>query len=238
MIVDQDFIDQYTKLLIMQYYDKPKAKAEIEGVAGEFSKVYGFFSAFMNEFDLDDATGDRLDIIGNIVGFNRIVPNSLAKYFFGFDGDSTAKGFDDLFSIVDSAPLKDLFALDYTDTQLSDNDYRTFIRAKIAKNIVKAYMVSDGQDSIQDITPLIFGDMAYVLDNYNMSMTLYLPFNFDSDILKVAQESGLIPHAQGVGYKYVSGKFDSFGFESDPNALGFGDLSDDLVGGSFAEIYS
>jgi hypothetical protein len=205
MIVDQDFIDQYTKLLIMQYYDKPKAKAEIEGVAGEFSKVYGFFSAFMNEFDLDDATGNRLDIIGRIVGVNRIIPNSLTKHFFGFVDNPAAKGFGDLFSIVDSAPFKDLFEFDYTDTQLSNNNYRTFIRAKIAKNVVKAYVISDGHDSIQDVITLLFGDTAYVIDNYNMTMTLHLPSNFDSDILAGIQESGLIPSAQGVSYNYVSG---------------------------------
>jgi hypothetical protein len=191
-----------------------------------------------SEFDIDNATGHRLDIIGNIVGIKRVVPFSLAKLFFGFDGDSTARGFDDLFQPVSSAPLKDLFEPDYTDTQLNDNDYRFFIKAKIAKNTVSAFMVSGQRISIQDVIQQLFDGKAYVLDNMNMRLALVLPFGFDTAVLSLVNALDLLPAGQGVGYGlFIASDVDGFGFSDDANALGFGDLSNLTMGGSLSELY-
>jgi hypothetical protein len=238
MAIDQDFIDQYTTLLIIQYWSQPKAKATVEAYAGEFSRIFDFFDAFPDEFDVDLATGDRLDLIGKIIGFPRIVPNSLEKKFFGFDGDASARSFADLFdSTVESAPFRDLFSPIYTDTQLNDNDYRIFIKSKIAKNSTSAFLTSDDRISIQDVIQTIFDGQAYVTDNQDMTLTLHLPFGFDTNILTLIQETDLLPSGHGVGYKFILfGSFDSFGFADDPNAKGFGDLTDSSLGGSFAEL--
>jgi hypothetical protein len=83
MAIDQSFIDEYHNLLILQYSDKPKAKAEISTIAGQFSRVYGFLYSFYDSFDLDKATGNQLDIIGAIVGLSRIVPLIIPKNYVG-----------------------------------------------------------------------------------------------------------------------------------------------------------
>ena len=84
MAIDQDFIDEYVALLIMQYSDSPNAVAEIELLMRTWSKVYDFFISFFDEFDLDQAYGDRLDIIGKLVGVSRIVTDGIEKKYFGF----------------------------------------------------------------------------------------------------------------------------------------------------------
>ena len=62
------FTDEYTQLLIQQYFDRPNAKAEIDLYASEAELIFNFFNAFRTEFDLDTADGDRLDKIGKLVG--------------------------------------------------------------------------------------------------------------------------------------------------------------------------
>jgi len=66
------FESEYINLLIKQYWEKPKAAAEIEMKAGMWRRTFEWIDSFSEEFDLDNATGDRLDIIGRIVGIGRI----------------------------------------------------------------------------------------------------------------------------------------------------------------------
>lgn len=239
MAVDQEFVDQYTDLLIKQYWDQPKARQTVEALASEYSKVFDFYDAFKDEFDLDKATGDRLDIIGKIVGIQRNIPLVLQKIQFGFEGDATARGFDDLYQSVNSAPFNDIFEPDYTATQLNDDDYRFFIKAKISKNITSSFMVSDDRVTLQEVIFAVFDGQAYIVDKQDMSLILYVPYDLNPDVLRIVQALDLLPSPQGVGYKiFIAGQTDSFGFEDDPNAKGFGDLFDPNAGGSFAEFYN
>jgi len=59
-----NFESEYVNLLIKQYWEKPKAYAEIGMKAGAWRKTFEWIDSFSEEFDLDSATGDRLDIIG------------------------------------------------------------------------------------------------------------------------------------------------------------------------------
>lgn len=225
MAIDQDFIDQYKDLLIIQYSDKEKAIAEIELLSGTWSKVFDFFNSFFDEFDLDQAYGHRLDLIGKIVGVNRIVPEGVVKKYFGFSGIANALTFGE-------GSLFDLFRDSiYTETQLNDEQYRFFIRAKIAKNITSAYMVSDDRVSLQDTIQVLFSNAAFVTDNKDMTLTIYVDETFRSEDLLLLNQLDLIPTPQGVGYKFVmSYAVDgTFGFSSNPNAKTFGD-------GKFAKL--
>ena len=157
------FESEYVNLLIKQYWEKPKANAEIEMKAGAWRKTFDWIDSFSDEFDLDQATGDRLDIIGRIVGIGRNIPYSIPKIAFGFDENPNARGFDDLFSPLDDrAPFQDLFESASTELVLDNNAYRQFIRAKIAKNTFGPYLSGNDFLSIQDAVINIFGGLAYV----------------------------------------------------------------------------
>jgi hypothetical protein len=192
------FESEYKDLLIKQYWEKPKAAAEIELQATTWKKVYEFLQSFETEFDLDEAYGDRLDIIGRIVGISRILP---------------------------------------TDTLLDDDDYRFFIRAKIARNTGSPYLVDEQGESIQSVIQFLFDGGAFVIDNKNMTLTLYVSPDYDVSKLSVIAELGLLPKPQGVRYNFVQivvGDF--FGFADNPEAFGFGDKFDpEIIGGVFAE---
>ena len=195
------FESEYVNLLIKQYWEKPKAAAEIEMKASSWRRSFDWLSSFENEFDLDNATGDRLDIIGRIVGIGRAIPYAVPKIAFGFDENPNSRGFDDLFSPLDDrAPFQDLFESASTELALDDNAYRQFIRAKIAKNTFGPYLSGNDFLSIQDAVINIFGGLAYVTDNYDMTLTLHVSSVFNSVTLDSILKMSLIPKPQGVRY--------------------------------------
>jgi hypothetical protein len=195
------FESDYVNLLIKQYWEKPKAAAEIEMMAGTWRKTFEWIDSFSDEFDLDNATGDRLDIIGRIVGIGRNIPYSIPKIAFGFDENPNSRGFDDLFlPLDDRAPFQDLFESASTELVLDDNAYRQFIRAKIAKNTFGPYISGNDFLSIQDAVINIFGGLAYVTDNYDMTLTLHVSAVFNSTTLDAILKMSLIPKPQGVRY--------------------------------------
>ena len=198
------FESEYVNLLIKQYWEKPKANAEIAMTASIWRKTFDWISSFRDMFDLDIATGDRLDIIGRIVGISRAIPYSIPKIAFGFDENPNARGFDDLFSpLVDRAPFQDLFEAASTELVLDDNGFRQFIRAKIFKNTANAYLLSDDSLSIQDAVVKIFGGLAYVTDNYDMTLTLHVSPVFNVTTLDAIVNMSLLPKPQGVRYIIV-----------------------------------
>jgi hypothetical protein len=198
------FESEYVNLLIKQYWEKPKAAAEIAMKAGMWRRTFEWIDSFSDEFDLDNATGDRLDIIGRIVGMGRNIPYSIPKIAFGFDENPNSRGFDDKFTpLVDRAPFQDKFELAYTALQIDDNIYRQFIRAKIAKNTFGPYLSDDNSLSIQQAVINIFDGLAFVTDNYDMTMTLHVSPTFNSATLDAIVALSLIPRPQGVRYIIV-----------------------------------
>ena len=232
------FESEYRDLIIKQYWDKPKARAEIEFKASLYNRVYEFIKSFPVEFDLDNAYGDRLNIIGKIVGASRIVPLAIPKIAFGFSRNPNSRGFDSKFqAVANTAPFSSKFAPNYSDLVLDDNGYRLFIRAKIAKNFGSPYLVDANGISIQDAINTLFEGAAYVVDNYDMSMNLYVSPEYDVNFLKGILSLNLLPKPQGVRYAKVSQAYvdDSFGFSNNPKTKGFGSkFNPSRIGGKFS----
>lgn len=65
------FTDNYVNLLIKQYWEKPNAAAEIAAQAVTWETIRDVLLEFGDVFDLDQAVGDQLDIIGKIIGLPR-----------------------------------------------------------------------------------------------------------------------------------------------------------------------
>lgn len=59
----------YSNLLIMQYHNKPKAKATIETTVGLLPD--DLIMEVINGFDIETAVGKQLDILGEYVGVDR-----------------------------------------------------------------------------------------------------------------------------------------------------------------------
>lgn len=237
------YVTDYRNLLIKQYWEKTKARAEIDLKAGQWEKTYNWLASFIDEFDLDTAYGDRLDIIGKIVGINRIVPLVVAKIAFGFDENPNARGFDDKFTLIsNTAPFANKFEPQYTSLELADNEYRLFIKARIAKNIGSPYMADDSGLSMQGAVNTLFNGFAYIVDNFDMTLSLYVSPQFDIEQLRAIINLNLLPKPQGVRYREIVSAWpdESFGFADNPGSQPFADKFDltNQPGGYFAERLS
>lgn len=184
------FKSEYKDLLLKQYWGKPNAGAEVELLMESWQRTFEFLASFPAAFDIDSATGDRLDIIGRMVQLERKYP--------------------------------------FVPVLSDDEEYRFFLKAKIAKNTGSAYMVSDQYTSIQEVIELAFEGDAYVVDNQDMTLSLYVDLDFDLNRLQTIVDLGLLPKPQGVRYdKFIQSDIgDTFGFASNPNSQGFASKSD------------
>ncbi|MDF1593736.1 MAG: DUF2612 domain-containing protein [Desulfobacterales bacterium] len=235
-----DFKQSYIDLLIKQYWQQDNAPAEIRLQAGTWEKSVDWLRSFLTEFDLDNATGDRLDIIGRIIGLKRLVPFIVPKIAFGFDENPNARGFDDKFlTLADRAPFADKFERQYTSLQLDDTVFRFFIRAKISKNSGSPYLVDDEGLAIQRVVNVLFGGSAYALDNQDMTLSLYVSPAYNLDNLRAIIRLDLLPKPHGVDWEHIiqAGPGETFGFADNPDSLPFADKFDlaNQPGGRFAE---
>ncbi len=224
----------YKNLLIKQYFDKPNARAEIDILDKSFTELYNLFLSFDKEYDLDFARGQQLDKLGKIVGISRIVPKSLPKIYFGFDENPNALGFSDKFNpTVKSAPFFDKESELFTATELNDNDFRFFIKAKVALNYCSAVMASDDRISMQEVIQKAFNEQAYIVDNKDMTLTLFISPLFDLDKLELVKVLNLLPKPQAVRYDIIiqADAGLTFGFTDNPNSKGFADRFDPFYGG-------
>ena len=231
-------IDETVNLLIKQYWEKPKAKAEIELQASSWETTRVFLESLDQAFDLDSAIGAQLDVLGRIVGISRSVPDVIPKVYFGFSINPVDEGFSSKFDPNRiGGPFFSKFSTGFTDLQLDDNDYRFFIRVKAALNRAAGYLSSDQYISIQDVILAAFEGSAYVVDNLDMTLTLYVSGVVSLERLALVQALNLLPKPQGVRYKVIIQAEPglTFGFSINPDSKGFASKFDPLrVGGFFA----
>jgi len=228
----------YSGLLIKQYWRLPRSSAEIEMKSAMWETIIDGLRSIGNAFDIDASSGDRLDIIGRIVGMPRRLPSIIAKVAFGFADNPNDKGFADKFNTLDfSAPFQDKFEPTRTDLELDDTAYRFFIKVKVAYNNGSAYMVSDSEISIQEVISTIFKGEAYVVDAFTMALSLYVSPAYSSELLLAVQRLGLLPRPQGVRFDRIIQAMPggTLGFSDSPSARGFSDKFDpQATGGIFA----
>lgn len=233
--MNDDIVYRYTLMLIKQYWEKPKAKAEIKAMLAHWQIIADFIRNPAN-FDLDSVTGYRLDVIGRIVGLPRSAPEVLAKVFFGFKGHLNSAGFSSKSNTAYSgAPFFSKFSPAYGPYQLGDNEYRRFLRVKIARNAAAATIASEDRLSLQDVIQAAFNGRAYVTDRQDMTLALNVSPQVSMDELRLTVRLGLLPKPAGVRYEYfyqvTPGM--TFGFSRNPEAKGFASKFNTAYQGGF-----
>lgn len=214
--MSSEFIAYYQSLIILQYANKDKAVAEIGAIIQQFESAYDLLSIFIQAFDVDTATGDRLDKIGGIVGRSRTVENLIEKRYFGFEQNPSSLGFGE-------GPFFTLDSARYTAGELDDPQYRVFIKAKIAKNITSCYPFSDDRVGMVETYLTLFDEKAIPIDNKDMTMSLLIDPSYPLENLRLLAEEDLLPTPQGVGLDfYYDVPTNFFGFSNNPQSNGFG----------------
>lgn len=233
--MSDDIIKRYTLMLIKQYWEKKKARSEIQSMLRHWQIIADFIRNPAN-FDLDRVTGYRLDVIGRIVGLPRSVPEALAKVFFGFQEHLNSEGFGSKSNAAyTGAPFYSKFAPAYGPYQLGDNEYRRFLRVKIARNAAASTIASDDRVSLQDVIQAAFNGRAYVTDRQDMTLALNISPQVSVDELRLIVRLGLLPKPAGVRYDYfyqvTPGM--TFGFSRNPASSGFASKFNTAYQGGF-----
>lgn len=118
------------------FKDKPIFDKYVQLMLNGFISTQEATKQLMQLRSLDVATGKNLDIIGDIVGQERILVDTGLYIYFGVNEDSTAGG---LGTVTDNSKGYPLYSTTNESTSdyryIDDETYRLFIRSKILKNI-------------------------------------------------------------------------------------------------------
>jgi hypothetical protein len=231
--------NEYILYLIKQYFEKPKANADIRNLLVDWQNQANFVETFGENFDIDNCRGTVLDLIGRIVGLDRQVNDIIPIVFFGFSNNANARSFTSF-----SGPVRPsaTFFREGQPTlsayQLQDNEYRRFLKIKIAKNICSPYLVSDNKISLQQVIFDAFGGLAYVTDRKNHTLNLYISDEISDAEANLILKLDILPRPITFSYNLFRGVLgQSFGFSNNPDALGFSSISNpSRVGGTFARV--
>ena len=183
----------------------PVFDAFLQLLTVEMQTLQKTFQDLMQLRSLDTATGAQLDVIGRIVGQERVLLSADLYEFFGFQGALKAGSYGNLTDPTIGAKWWSLGKPLGGNVQLDDGTYRTFIRAKILKNTT----ASTSEDFIKAIN-LIFGTESTLAieDTSTEPATVMVLFNrplsdFEKALLYYVDDSGgypsrLIPKTVGV----------------------------------------
>ena len=199
-------------MLIWQYRGKPKAVATIETLTNEASTVFKSAVALGDMLNIETATGWALDLVGMHVGMSRRVENYVPRSYFGWGEGENIFGWG-------VGKWYEPGSATHDTTLLDDDDFRFMIKAKILKN----YQAGD-LDSIIESVRFLFGETANVKDNYDMSMTIYIPVSLLNNF-KIYAIKNMDILVRPVGVQYIYFAHDDkrpFGWGNVPNIYGWG----------------
>lgn len=230
-------LEYYSNLLVIQYNSKEKAKATIELLVNTIL-ADGLVFDTRDAFNLDDAVGVQLDIIGKWVGVDRFYSDeSFGDSVFGFAdahnvGSVSANitGFDDAAAPDKTGVFTDAEGVISNGVALTDDNYRIIIKFKIAQN-----NIDHSNKSIDDALFETFGTELFAKDNYDMTMS-YLIVGLDEVLINALVQKDLLLRPMAVGVDVVVLKNKVFSFADATNTgsiggyqVGFNDATAGLI---------
>lgn len=217
-------IEYYTDLLIIQYNQKPKARATIQ-LYVENLLASGVLLDVLNGYDIETAVGKQLDVLGKYVGVDRFFLESDIINYFAFtdyeepDPDSETKyGFStyatyDGFSANGWLTYSDIVLQKNT---LDDADFRTVIKLAIIQN-TSNHSVGD----IDTRIAALFGSDVHAEAKNSVPMVMWYFIRLsNSPLMQAILYKKLLPKPMGVRLQYVqqpTGNIFAFARYSNPN---------------------
>lgn len=180
-------LTDYTPLITNEYSDKPRFVATVALLTSAASAAAEVSASLTTAFSVDDAVGVQLDAVGLWVGVSRrqIVP--IADAFFTWDDADLG---------WNRANWKGPYEATEGITVLDDDTYRAVIKAKIGSNYW------DGSDlALNDIGQSAFAELGvhcFVLDNLDMSTTVYILGNPTQALIELIKRGVAPPKTAGV----------------------------------------
>lgn len=230
----QQLVNYYVGLLIIQYRNKPKAQETIFFLASEFL-CSAILLDIRDGYNLDDAVGVQLDVIGKYAGIDRYYRElTLIDYFSmpSYTDEPTSPpqyGFETYATFATDNDLNGTLAygdIVSSNNQLLDSFFRTIIRLKILQNTS-----NHSDESIDAGIWTIFGASVRPEESGVMKMAYFITSD-TTPLINAAIYKKVLPRPMGVAALLVEdvtgdmfGFTDYSGFES-PYAYGFSTYAD------------
>ena len=235
--MNEQLIEYYINLLIIQYYDKPKARAYIESVITGLM-IYDIAIMVRDGFNIDTAIGAQLDILAKYIGAERTVTGvSFDRDYFGYElYDSVSFTF---FGYADytSATIPDEQFREYIEENrslfdLNDEELRLMLKLKIIKNTDVGSM-----KVIDDLLTEYFGLDILFWERYPMKIS-YIFKEEIRRLVTIAQAEDLLPKPAAVGISVAFTKdtnhifsYKKYGMLAPDFAVGYSKYGESITGG-------
>jgi hypothetical protein len=118
-------LDDYLGKIINEH-QKPKFLAEMAALLEPFVLMQQFLEGMYEDFDLDEAVGVQLDVLGMLIGISRNVGAPVTNNWFMLDHGSTHG--------LDNGYWKSPYKTEYYTTVLADEPFRKLLRSRILSN--------------------------------------------------------------------------------------------------------
>lgn len=220
-----NIVEYYKNLLILQYNQKEKARAEI-GLHITTLLANDIISKVQDGYNIDTAVGIQLDVLGKYIGVNR----------FYSQADEIVGNFFSLTNYADYLTDNEVGMTDYADyatdsgefviyddlsssVRLNDEDYRFILKMRIVQN-----NSDHSNKSIDDGLYTFFENGVILSDLQNMSMVYFADSgSFNQAVIAFAK--GVLPRPMGVNLNGLIEKDKKlFGF-TNYNQTTYGTLS-------------
>ncbi len=187
-------VDQYVDRLILQYRDKPRARATI-AILLKQAVADALADSLATCFNLATAVGPQLDIVGKYIGVPRNVGPAGSTDFYGFQnygGTGNTIGFRNYPGTTNLTGVWETYTDgDGPDTDLNDIEYRLVLQLKVILN------ANDGTNaSIMAYLNQFFPGQVAMVDNQDMTVTYTVSPDVPIDTTTLA---AYLPKPMGVG---------------------------------------
>lgn len=196
--MNESLIEYYVNLLIIQYYNKTKARDTIMELITAIM-VYDISQEIRNGFDITTAVGTQLDLLAKYVGVERVVTGAVFdRDYFGFaDYTETAPftyyGYIDYTDITSDIQFRNYVEENKSLYGLIDTELRMIITMKIIQNNGNA-----SNKEIDDLLNTFFGSEIIFFERYPMGVTYIFPES-KRRLTNIAKTEGVLPHPAAVG---------------------------------------
>lgn len=190
-----DIKQYYGDLLILQYRNKPKARATVQ-LGCDIYTGDGVVFDLINSLDIDSAEGAQLDLIGKILDCPRIIQGlNPDKQYFSFQYDG-ALGFSTSQELSNGI-FKTFYNSIHSEYALKDGDYRQLLKFKAIVNIWRASM-AEMDEAIYNS----FGNDVLLINNQNLTIS-YIISNSLTIATQAALIQGYLRAPIGIGFNYI-----------------------------------
>ena len=195
--MNEQLIEYYCNLLIIQYQNKPKAKQTICALINQMM-IYDIIIQVRDGYDIDTAIGHQLDILGKYLGVDRVVTGvDFTRDWYGFSDYGDTAPFDNQPMIDYGDEIPDYNWYTYADSKQSlfsllDPEFRQILRFKLIQN----YSNLSNKD-IDEFLFAYFGNSVIFTDRENMTIS----YVFDEEVerlVTIAKSEMLLPKPAGV----------------------------------------